>query len=90
MKPEINAICTMVIALIAVVIVIASLASKLSSSQGQERGAAVVAPSLRAKRSNPCRSEWRNPDCFVATLLAMTLKDNVHDFTAPAVSPPTM
>ena len=33
-KPEINAICTMVIALIAVVIVIASLASKLSSSQG--------------------------------------------------------
>jgi putrescine transport system permease protein len=34
-KPEINAICTMVIALIAVVIVIASLASKLSSSQGE-------------------------------------------------------
>lgn len=33
-KPEINAICTLVIALIAVVIVIASLASKLSSSQG--------------------------------------------------------
>jgi putrescine transport system permease protein len=34
-KPQINAICTMVIALIAVVIVIASLASKLSSSQGK-------------------------------------------------------
>ena len=34
-KPEINAICTMVIALIAVVIVIASFASKLSSSQGK-------------------------------------------------------
>jgi putrescine transport system permease protein len=34
-KPEINAICTMVIALIAVVIVIASFASKLSSSQGE-------------------------------------------------------
>ena len=35
MKPEINAICTMVIALIAVVIVIASFASKLSSSHGK-------------------------------------------------------
>lgn len=34
-KPEINAICTLVIAVIAVVIVIASLASKLSSSQGE-------------------------------------------------------
>ncbi len=34
-KPEINAICTLVIALIAVVIVIASLASKLSSTQGE-------------------------------------------------------
>jgi putrescine transport system permease protein len=34
-KPEINAICTLVIALIAAVIVIASLASKLSSSQGE-------------------------------------------------------
>ncbi|MGW1419762.1 ABC transporter permease [Bradyrhizobium manausense] len=34
-KPEINAISTLVIALIAVVIVIASLASKLSSSQGE-------------------------------------------------------
>lgn len=34
-KPEINAICTLVIALIAVVIFIASLASKLSSSQGE-------------------------------------------------------
>ena len=34
-KPEINAICTLVIALIAVVIVIASLVSKLSSSQGE-------------------------------------------------------
>ena len=29
-------------------------------------------------------------DCFVASLLAMTLKDIVQDFTAPAVSPPTM
>ena len=34
-KPEINAICTMVIAFIAVVIVAASFASKLSSSQGE-------------------------------------------------------
>ncbi len=34
-KPEINAICTLVIALIAVVIVMASLASKLSNSQGE-------------------------------------------------------
>ncbi|WFU71722.1 ABC transporter permease subunit [Bradyrhizobium sp. CB2312] len=34
-KPEINAICTLVIGLIAVVIVIASLASKLSSSKGE-------------------------------------------------------
>src|SRR5919201_2313423 len=34
-KPEINAICTLVIALITVVIVIASLASKLSSAQGE-------------------------------------------------------
>jgi putrescine transport system permease protein len=34
-KPEINAICTLVIGVIAVVIVIASLASKLSSSQGE-------------------------------------------------------
>jgi putrescine transport system permease protein len=33
-KPEINAICTLVIALIAVVIVVASLASKLSSARG--------------------------------------------------------
>lgn len=35
MKPEINAICTLVIGLIAVVIVVASLASKLSSEQGE-------------------------------------------------------
>jgi putrescine transport system permease protein len=34
-KPEINAICTLVIALIAVVIVVASLASKLTSTQGK-------------------------------------------------------
>jgi len=34
-KPEINAICTLFIALIAVVIVVASLASKLSSAQGK-------------------------------------------------------
>jgi putrescine transport system permease protein len=34
-KPEINAICTMVIAVIAVVIVIASFASRLSSRQGE-------------------------------------------------------
>ena len=37
-KPEINAICTLVIALIAVVIVLASLASKLSSAQGESAG----------------------------------------------------
>ena len=34
-KPEINAICTLVIGLIAVVIVVASLASKLSSDRGE-------------------------------------------------------
>jgi putrescine transport system permease protein len=34
-KPEINAICTLVIALIAVVIVVASLVSKLTSTQGK-------------------------------------------------------
>jgi putrescine transport system permease protein len=34
-KPEINAICTLVIALIAVVIVLASLVSKLSSDRGE-------------------------------------------------------
>ncbi|MBS0529165.1 MAG: ABC transporter permease subunit [Proteobacteria bacterium] len=34
-KPEINAICTLIISLIAVVIVAASLASKLSSRQGE-------------------------------------------------------
>jgi putrescine transport system permease protein len=34
-KPEINAICTLVIALIAVMIVVASLASKLSSARGE-------------------------------------------------------
>jgi putrescine transport system permease protein len=34
-KPEINAICTLVIALIAVVIVVASLASKLSSTEAE-------------------------------------------------------
>jgi putrescine transport system permease protein len=34
-KPEINAICTLVIALIAVLIVVASLASRLSSERGE-------------------------------------------------------
>ena len=34
-KPEINAICTLVVALIAVVIVIASLASKISDTRGK-------------------------------------------------------
>jgi putrescine transport system permease protein len=34
-KPEINAICTLVIGLIAVIIVVASLASKLSSARGE-------------------------------------------------------
>ena len=40
-KPEINAICTLVIGLIAIVIVVASLASKLTSDAGRERRAAV-------------------------------------------------
>ena len=58
-KTEINAICTLVIGLIACVIVAASFASKLSSARGgRKRGAVVVRPS--------------------------------YDFTAPAVSPPTM
>jgi putrescine transport system permease protein len=34
-KPEINAICTLVVALIAIVIVVASLASKLTSAQSK-------------------------------------------------------
>jgi putrescine transport system permease protein len=34
-KPEINAICTLVIGLITIVIVLASLASKLSSKSGE-------------------------------------------------------
>jgi putrescine transport system permease protein len=34
-KPEINAICTLIIGLIAVVIVVASLVSKLTSEQGE-------------------------------------------------------
>jgi putrescine transport system permease protein len=34
-KPEINAICTLVIGFITVVIVVASLASKLSSVRGE-------------------------------------------------------
>jgi putrescine transport system permease protein len=34
-KPEINAICTLVIGLIAVIIVVASFASKLSSARGE-------------------------------------------------------
>src|SRR6267154_2014329 len=34
-KPEINAICTLVIGLIAVVIIVASLASKISSARGE-------------------------------------------------------
>ena len=38
-KPEINAICTLVIGLIAVVIVVASLASKLSSDRGESAAA---------------------------------------------------
>ena len=51
-KPEINAICTMVIALIAVVIVIASLASKLSSSDGKS-----AAPLLAALLRPPAQSD---------------------------------
>ena len=35
MKPEINAICTLVIALIAVVIVVASLVAKLSRARSE-------------------------------------------------------
>jgi putrescine transport system permease protein len=34
-KPEINAICTLVIGVIAMVIVLASLASKLSTARGE-------------------------------------------------------
>jgi putrescine transport system permease protein len=34
-KPEINAICTLVIGLIAVVIVVASLVSKLTNARGE-------------------------------------------------------
>jgi putrescine transport system permease protein len=38
-KPEINAICTLVIGFIALVIVVASLASKLSSARGESKAA---------------------------------------------------
>jgi putrescine transport system permease protein len=34
-KPEINAICTLIVAFVAMVIVVASLASKLSSDRGE-------------------------------------------------------
>jgi putrescine transport system permease protein len=34
-KPQINAICTLIVAAVAVVIVAASLASKLSRAQGE-------------------------------------------------------
>jgi putrescine transport system permease protein len=34
-KPEINAVCAIVIGVIAIVIVVASLAAKLSSTQGR-------------------------------------------------------
>jgi putrescine transport system permease protein len=37
-KPEINAICTLVIGFIAIVIIVASLASKLSSVRGARAG----------------------------------------------------
>ena len=49
-KPEINAICTLVVGLIAVVIVVASLASKLSSARRRERRA-VVGLSFRGDAS---------------------------------------
>ncbi len=70
MKPEINAICTLVLALIAVVIVAASFVSKLSSCAGRERRAAV-APVIAsgAKQSSFIAAKL---DCFVAALLAMT------------------
>jgi hypothetical protein len=35
-------------------------------------------PSLRAKRSNPWRNTCRTMDCFVASLLAMTMDKQQH------------
>ena len=46
-KPEINAICTVMIGLIAVVIVIASLVSKLSSNRGEKHAQDFTAPAVR-------------------------------------------
>src|ERR1035437_6646031 len=57
-KPEINAICTLVIGLIAVVIVVGSLVSKLTSARG-ESAAPLYFPSLRANGSRECAPDDR-------------------------------
>ena len=67
-KPEINAICTMVIAL----------------DRGGDRG--VVRLDCRARRRERCRAV-RKRERVAPGAVVMTLR---HDFTAPAVSPPTM
>src|SRR5258707_4781476 len=52
-KPEINAICTMVIALIAVIIVVAALVSKLTSARGESAAPVEGLASLRTHRRHP-------------------------------------
>ena len=88
-KPEINAICTMVIALIAVVIVHRVAGLETVELGGQERGAAVALRHCEAKRSNPSLGIIGWMDCFAVA--RNDVEDSgVYDFTAPAVSPPTM
>ena len=52
-KPEINAICTLVIGLIAVVIVFASLASKLSRARGESAALRNLANAAKMIEDNP-------------------------------------
>ena len=65
-KPEINAICTIMIALVAVVIVIASLASKLTSARGESAAPLVVLRQCeeRQRRNNPYFAARSDMDCF--------------------------
>ena len=52
-KPEINAICTLIIGLIAMVIVVASFASKLSSARGDSAAPLQVTISPRRRSGRP-------------------------------------
>ncbi len=88
-KPEINAICTLVIGLIAVVIVVASLASKLSSDRREECCAAVALtpPSLRgAQATKQSRAARGILDCFAS--LAMTVGEATTSPRPPSARRP--